>query len=375
MVSRSAATFYRAELDVIRFLAFFLVFVHHVLPHQAEGFSRHFGSQAAAILAAVANGLGFGLCLFFFLSAYLITELLLREKTRTSGVELKRFYQRRILRIWPLYFLGIGIGIAIALVTRSTADFRQFLAYLGLVGNWYVAAHGWSDNPMTPLWSILIEEQFYLLWPFVIKATGTTGTWVCAALFGILGLTETNRLASAGAQLDYEIWANTLVQFMMFSAGAVTAIALQGSAPALGRVWRCLLAIVGVASWFVAAIGCNAKGIGAAPSGLSIPAGYALAALGCICIFLTFIGTLAKMPWTLVYLGRISFGLYVFHEPAIQIVHGATVALGHPLGYLSMSPLALALTIVVAVISFKYFETPFLRGKAKLAVIDTRPGN
>lgn len=374
-MSRSAATFHRPELDVIRFLAFFLVFVHHVLPHQAEGFSKHFGSQVAAILAAVANGLGFGLCLFFFLSAYLITELLLREKTRTSGVELKRFYQRRIPRIWPLYFLGISIGIAIALVTRSTADFRQFLAYLGLVGNWYVAAHGWSDNPMTPLWSISIEEQFYLLWPFVIKATGTTGTWVCAALFGILGLIETNRLASAGAQLDYEIWANTLVQFMMFSAGAVTAIALQGRAPALGRIWRWPLAIVGLASWFVAAIHCNVKGIGAAPSGLSIPAGYALAALGCVCIFLTFIGTRAKMPWTLVYLGRISFGLYVFHEPAIQILHGATVALGYPLGYLSMSPLALALTIVVAVISFKYFETPFLRGKAKLAVIDTRPGN
>lgn len=137
--------------------------MHHVLPHQAEAFSKHFGPRVSATLAAVANGFGFGLCLFFFLGAYLITELLLREKERTRNIDLVRFYQRRILRIWPLYFLGIGIGVALALVNRSVADLHQFLAYLGMVGDWFVAVHGWSDNPMTPLWSISIEEQFYLL--------------------------------------------------------------------------------------------------------------------------------------------------------------------------------------------------------------------
>lgn len=201
------------------------------------------------------------------------------------------------------------------------------------------------------------------------------GTWICATLFGILGLAETSRLAGTGAQLDYEILANSLVQFIMFSAGTATAIALRGRIPAFSILWRSLFVFAGGACWFASAVGCNAKGIGVAPSGPTIPLGYALAAMGCVWIFLAFIGIRAQMPWTLIYLGRISFGLYMYHELAIQTVHEVLVELGHPLGYFSASPFTFMLTIVAAAVSFKYFETPFLRKKEELAAIDTRLGS
>ncbi|MEO6924557.1 MAG: acyltransferase family protein, partial [Bryocella sp.] len=94
--------FYRPELDVIRFLAFLCVFWHHGTAHTGESFRSDVGWAC-----------GFGLCLFFTLSAYLITTLLLRERVKTGSVNLRQFYIRRMLRIWPLYFTALFMGMLI----------------------------------------------------------------------------------------------------------------------------------------------------------------------------------------------------------------------------------------------------------------------
>ena len=97
--------FYQPELDCLRFFAFFAVFIFHTFPHEADYYSaRHI--PFAALIASVSRAGSFGVDLFFLLSAYLISQLLLREKEAFGHVSLKAFYLRRILRIWPLYFLG-----------------------------------------------------------------------------------------------------------------------------------------------------------------------------------------------------------------------------------------------------------------------------
>src|ERR1700735_4104043 len=103
---RKARSFYRPELDAVRFVAFFLVFIHHSFPREPKDFA-----VLGNALTVLVNGAGFGLQLFFVLSAYLVCEILLREKTRTGHVDVGRFYKRRMLRIWPLYFLGLGISL------------------------------------------------------------------------------------------------------------------------------------------------------------------------------------------------------------------------------------------------------------------------
>src|SRR5580658_4566258 len=105
------SSFYRPELDVLRFFAFLAVFLFH-FNHPAEFYVQHGIPRAIAVGATSFVEAGvFGVDLFFVLSAYLITELLLREKDLCGSLDVKGFYLRRILRIWPLYFFYIGVAM------------------------------------------------------------------------------------------------------------------------------------------------------------------------------------------------------------------------------------------------------------------------
>lgn len=103
-------SFYRPELDILRFFAFLAVFLYH-FTRPVELYVQH---GIPRVIAALGNGLiqggVFGVDLFFVLSAYLITELLLREKDECGSLDVRGFYLRRILRIWPLYFFYIGVA-------------------------------------------------------------------------------------------------------------------------------------------------------------------------------------------------------------------------------------------------------------------------
>src|SRR5205085_1151346 len=103
---------------------------------------------------------------FFVLSAFLITELLLQEKQQFGKIHLKAFYVRRILRIWPLYFTAIAIGLLVShFVVEQELPLRYVAGFLLLCGNWVISATGFPHSVMGPLWSVSFEEQFYLLWP------------------------------------------------------------------------------------------------------------------------------------------------------------------------------------------------------------------
>ena len=100
-----APRYYRPELDVLRLFAFFIVFLSHVVPGDETFFARaHIAPEIAELIIAAAVGGAFGVDLFFALSSFLITSLLLRERNLCGNIDVSRFYVRRILRIWPLYF-------------------------------------------------------------------------------------------------------------------------------------------------------------------------------------------------------------------------------------------------------------------------------
>src|SRR5205085_12066545 len=103
--------------------------------------------------------------------SYLITELLLREYRLRGALDVKAFYFRRLLRIWPLYFVTLFAGPTIlhALDPRQVFGSGYMLAFTFLVGNWACAGWGYPNSALTPLWSVSIEEQFYLAWPLVMS--------------------------------------------------------------------------------------------------------------------------------------------------------------------------------------------------------------
>lgn len=158
------------NLDGLRFFAFFAVF----LAHSFYSPQPEIASSKLYITFREVGHLGmFGVNFFFVLSGFLITYLLLDEKNVTKKINLKNFYIRRILRIWPLYYAVIIVGfIAIPLIQRHV--FGQ-INYVENANLWHYLFFVNNFSPSDPdtavlgvLWSIAVEEQFYVIWPILI---------------------------------------------------------------------------------------------------------------------------------------------------------------------------------------------------------------
>src|SRR4051812_38011880 len=160
--------FYRPELDALRFFAFLCVFAFHWMDYVPVD------PKTQPTLVAVLTAGAFGVPVFFLLSSFLIVELLLREREQTGDIHIKSFYVRRILRIWPLYFAvfyGL-IALGYFLPNVATKDYRAWIAFTFFAGNWFIMRHGWIAGPIDPLWSIAVEEQFYIAVPLLLKIGG-----------------------------------------------------------------------------------------------------------------------------------------------------------------------------------------------------------
>ncbi len=391
--------FYAPELDILRLFAFALVFMRHVVTgfgiarqEQMAGAAKDVGGKIAvpvafhghwSLIQDLAQSLDFGVCLFFFLSSYLITSLLLIEKSSTGTMDVRGFYIRRSLRIWPLYFAFLAAMAVFSYfapwlnITRA-----RMIASLLFVANWPVVLHGWAGSPIEPLWSVSVEEQFYLIWPHFARF-GRSGV---LAVSGVLATLPFLVLLWSGSRPhceNTEMWANSLVQCLFFAGGALTA-ALSGAEPRRRNgVERILLFVGGMVCWFVASVGCHVvRTVSPAPAALV--AGYTLVLAGTFLTFLSCSGWRpARMPKGMLYLGKITYGLYVFHFLCLEVVTQLT---GRLLAwYGAMAPsllvlhtvgalLALGATIGCATISYSLLERPFLQLKKRFTIVPSRPG-
>lgn len=328
--------FHRPELDVLRFGAFFLVFTHHALPHSSADYPALAG-PLAQLFAATGRAGAWGVDLFFALSAYLITELLLREQRRTGSLDLRAFYARRVLRIWPLYFFALLI-----LAPLSGMPWSYIAGFALLAGNWVCAFAGFPPSPFALLWSVSIEEQFYLAWPLLLKHRLTAiRRWLAAML---LAATATRLVLAISETPHPGVWCNPLARLDPIACGAWLAFHLNGSVPQLSTPRRAAQLAGGLAGFLV----CGAFGDHAGWGALWT---YPLSALSALALLHGALGLGGNA--VLGYFGKISFGLYVFHAAALELVE-------QPLP-------ALALTIAAGSLSYRFLETPFLRCKDRFA--------
>lgn len=375
--------YYRPELDVLRFFAFLSVFLFHGLPGVTIGSHSGWSGSAVWMAANLKNAGKFGVCLFFVLSSFLITELLTRERSSTGTVHVRAFYVRRILRIWPLYFFFLFFGVLLGhFVSGWQVETPRLLAFLALLGNWYVAVFGGSANPIGPLWSISIEEQFYLTWPWIAKAGGRTAILVVSVLLLPISWITIYISARSAGVASQSIWFSSLVQFEFFGLGALAALLLKGRVPQWKMASRLILFVVAGALW-TSAQGFFLRDHAPFSSPLSCIVGYHLVGIACILLLLGFLGIPQRYtPRPLVHLGKVSYGLYVFHRLCQHIAlrllpAGArsevwTGRLQTALRDSAVVAGALLLTIALAFLSYRFLEGPFLKLKERFSFVRSR---
>jgi len=364
--------FYRSELDILRLFAFLMVWSAHAL--------ISFTGMLSARVLAVAEGVGScGVPIFFFLSAYLITELLRREQLTSGRLHLRFFYARRTLRIWPLYFGVLGLYAVLGLRFHGfRIEPGRLLASCLLGGNWYIALHPAITTPLRSLWSISVEEQWYLLWPVLQRGLPARKLLaVCCLLVVCAQGTLIALVHNADpATLHVTAWVNSAVQFQYFALGAASALLLNGRIPCLRGSTRTLLAISGATALLLASSEYHIKQTSIPVSATSLVSGYVLAGAGVACLFFAVLGVSAA-PWPrfLVRLGQLSFGLYVFHEAGFFLADTAARHVHIPATaawFACSKGVALALTVALAFTSYYAWERPFLRAKRRWTIVQTR---
>jgi peptidoglycan/LPS O-acetylase OafA/YrhL len=356
----SEGKFYRPELDALRFVAFFLVFCNHGLPSRAGYHAAGLPAWLWRPLDGLKMGGSYGVDLFFLLSAYLITEILLREHRRTSTIDVRAFWVRRILRIWPLYFLFLAAAYwVVPLFYPQNFPGHMAFAYATFWGNFVAATLPSVATVAGILWSVSIEEQFYLCWPLVLRVGVRWIVPICVALLVVSNVT---RFVLLSDPIDPEsLWYNTFTRLDPIAVGALLASLLAGRTLALRRSTR--LGFVTSALVLLVLSGMYLKQI----DKLDLLA-YPVASVAALLALLGFLGADWRTPPALLYLGRISYGLYVFHILAITIVRSAVDLGGGFREWAVEFPIALLMTIGLASISYRWVETPFLRIKERFSM-------
>jgi peptidoglycan/LPS O-acetylase OafA/YrhL len=374
--------FYHPELDQLRFFAFLAVFLHHFFATYLPSLQRH-GGLTARILGAFVESGGLGVDLFFCLSSFLITMLLLREHDLTGALDVRAFWVRRILRIWPLYYTFVLLSAVVVplFAPENRLSGLHLAGFTFLAGNWACVANGYPNSVAAPLWSVSIEEQFYILWPLVLSIFGCRRLPHLAILC-LVGASAMRMVAVPLGLPDTAVWCNTVARLDPIALGALLAVVCHRrpfSIPAWLRKTTLLVAALCPATlllWF------GDRCWAGKPSLVFYPT----VAVSCVAILVAiYRGGNAPVPETasrlskiLVYLGRISYGLYVFHVLGIQLsqflIQGAGGSATHKsLMFVLRFVLAGGVTFGLAALSYSWLETPFLRLKARFSHVDSAP--
>ena len=368
---RSSLRKYIPELDGIRALAIISVVWHNVTA------GHYIGGVVLKIINMFANSGWVGVQLFFVLSGFLITGILLDEER--SPKQLQYFYMRRFLRILPLYYSVLCLAfIILPLLHVAPAwlegDRRQQFWYWTFLINWSAPFLG--DGPaFGHFWSLAVEEQFYLLWPLcVIMLRRRDLMWVC--LFLIVGA-----LFVRGALVHHDLqfalgaaYKFTAARWDALAVGALLALLVRE------QVWyRFVVSISPVIFWggvlYIVVFMAVDRNLGPVGPGLAVLNQTVTALLFGVLIFYAVqvgVGRAARWRHFLTFaslrsVGKYSYAIYVFHLPMIQILapfwRRFFPSQENPGNVTAFAFLVFAASYGLSVVSWYLLEQPCLRLK------------
>lgn len=370
---------YFRGLNGLRFFAAIAVVITHIeLIKYQLGYSSIWRDN---ILVFELGSLG--VIFFFVLSGFLITYLLMQEKAVTQTIAVKKFYIRRILRIWPMYYLLVLLGFLVLPNIHSInhpylnklldANFTpNFILYLLFLPNLAFATFAAVPH-IGQTWSIGVEEQFYLLWPLIVKHSKN----VLKALLMVIGIL-----------IVLKVIVLVLCKQMPDNA------ALKIIKPFLAMTKMESMAIGGIGAYYL--FNGNEKIKWLMNNGLMISAIIVILGLVYLTppiiqdaiylvysvLFLVIILNVSSNPKSIFklenrmfkMLGNISYGIYMYHLIVIAFVFAGLNYLGMEINdsfisQLMVYSLTIIITIFVSILSYSYFEKPFLNLKHKFTII------
>jgi peptidoglycan/LPS O-acetylase OafA/YrhL len=376
---------YFPSLNGLRFIAALLVIIAHVELHKEQLGFTGFAKEVAAF-----NPGGLGVYFFFVLSGFLITFLLLKEREKSGDIHPGYFYLRRIFRIWPLYYfitiLAFFILPQIDFMSAGWLDqffeenfYINLLLYLFIFPNMAAAI-----NPAVPhagqLWSIGVEEQFYIAWPWIIRKTNRLLRGLNILFIGIL-------VVKALALLVYKVlgpgshnWILIIKNFLAMTKFECMVIGAYGAYFFYHRhrildwvykpaVFYVSIALIPVIYYVTPPVIDDLVHL---PSSLLF-----------IVVILNFAtnknSKLSLESKVFNFLGKISYGIYMYHMMIVVLSIKLMSSLFNiqefsALQNFALYLLAVGLTIVVSWISFVYFESYFLRRKSKFTIVKSKSG-
>lgn len=345
---------YLHGLDGVRALAVVLVVLYHVNPAWLPG--------------------GFlGVDVFFVLSGYLITDLLCAERHRTGRVDLAQFWIRRARRLLPALVVLLVTVTAVAVLWRPgriDPSGHDVLSALTFTNNWWQistdASYFASFGPpplFQHLWTLGVEEQFYIVWPLVVlgllRTTGTRARVVVVLAAAAASLTAMALLHQPGEDASRVYFGSDTHAFGLL-LGAALALAIPSARAWRSRSARFLCGAGGVLG--LAALGVLAGGIHSDSARL-YPWGFAAAACAAGAVVLaaaqtgSLFATALSASWPR-WVGRRSYGIYLWHMPLISLA----MPDGHRAGHAPLRGLAAAvLSVIVAAVSYRWVEEPMRR--------------
>ena len=305
------------------------------------------GLRALAALAVVAHHTGVpgmaggwvGVDVFFVLSGYLITGLLLSERDRTGRIRVGAFYLRRAARLYPALLITVAACLLTGMVTTEAGVVS--LAYLS---DLWIMAGGGLGNALVHTWSLSVEEHFYLLWPAIILALRSRRAVTVAASAGLVASIGV-AIAMGPHVLSWQEYVSPHLRGWELLAGCVLA-----AIPARGRWWAVAagsaatvagLTVACVDGWF-------------AEWGRSLPA--MVAACGSTVVVLVLVqrdGVVARIlsVRVLAWVGRRSYAVYLFHVPGVVVAK--------IFGFPSIS--SVPVVLIAAAVSYRWIEVPVQR--------------
>jgi peptidoglycan/LPS O-acetylase OafA/YrhL len=327
-------------LDGIRFFAFLLVFIHHA--HVAD----------VPILGWIKRLGWVGVELFFVLSAFLLFRNLAGEFSKRGTIDTGQFFSRRFLRIYPAMFL-FATGALLLALASGTADsvWSRYLGVVTLTDNIATAFLGY--NTVLPwsahLWTLGFEFQYYLAIPalFLLSRQSPRLFAVIAVSISVAGLVLRIWAVSVGAKHPF-IWVLPFLRPDSILVGMALALAYERRRPPPTSV---LVAVVAVSAIVLSLS--PPIGTGSVDTYLYPAMALLFGSLVWLVLSNPLLQKLLQFP-AVAYLGQISFGLYVYHLAAIAVAS----RLAPPE---LETPLALCLTVAVAVASYHLLEKPILR--------------